>query len=48
MPGQFGAVVPGPLWSHMAGWGDLLVPGGLATDACGGWTWRAAGRIAGG
>ena len=51
MPGQFGAVVPGPLWSHMAGWGDLLVPV-PATDASGldlegGWPdrWRVIRRV---
>jgi hypothetical protein len=30
--GKCGATVPGPLWSHLAGWGDLLVPV-PATDA---------------
>lgn len=54
MAGQFGTVSPGPLWSHMADWDDLLVPV-PATDASGldlddGWPdrWRVVRRIDGG
>lgn len=53
MAGQFGTAVPGPLWSHVAGWDDLLVPV-PATDASGldledGWTdrWRVIRRVDG-
>ena len=54
MRGQCGATAPGPLWSHLAGWRDLLVPV-PATDASRldleeGWPdrWLVTRRVGGG
>ena len=51
--GQCGPGMPGPLWSHLAGWDDLLVPV-LSTDASGvdleeGWPdrWLVTRRVDG-
>lgn len=53
MAGQSGTVAPDPLWSHLAGWDDLLVPV-PSTDASGldleeGWPdrWRVIRRVGG-
>jgi len=51
--GRRRVVVPGPLWSHAAGWDDLLAPvpatDGSGLDLADGWPdrWRVIRRVAG-